>query len=115
MRSSMARFISAQAGTKRSLIRHFCPVIPLSPVCVHRKDLDPFTPSDLLLPQHGFCPEGEIPTRLPRVIEKYLQLKYAVSKPEKISNCSIRGRMESLGSDDVSIVHARKYEMVRMT
>ena len=45
-------------------------------------------------------------------IEKYLQLKYAVGMPEKIS---IRGRMESLGNDDVSFVNARKYEMVRMT
>ena len=44
-------------------------------------------------------------------IEKYLQLKYAVGMPEKIS---IRGRMESLGKDDVSFVKARKYEMVRM-
>ena len=39
-------------------------------------------------------------------MEKYLQLKYAVSHvPEKVSN---RGRVESLGNDDVSIVHARK-------
>ena len=37
-------------------------------------------------------------------IEKYLQLKYAVSTPEKISNCLIGGRNESLGNDDVSIV-----------
>ena len=50
-------------------------------------------------------------------IEKYLQLKYAVSTPEKISICLIRGRNESLGNDDVSIVHSRKYmyEVVRMT
>ena len=34
---------------------------------------------------------------------------------KKISICWIRGFMESLGDDDVSIVHARKYEMVRMT
>ena len=35
--------------------------------------------------------------------------------PEKISICLNRGRGESLGNDDVSIVCARKYEMVRMT
>ena len=34
--------------------------------------------------------------------------------PEKISICSKKGREESLGNDDVSIVCARKYEMVRM-
>ena len=34
---------------------------------------------------------------------------------EKISICSNRGREESVGNDDVSIVCARKYEMVRMT
>ena len=41
-------------------------------------------------------------------VEKYLQLKYTVSIPDKISICLIRGRMESLGNDDVSIVRARK-------
>ena len=34
---------------------------------------------------------------------------------EKISICSNRGREESVGNDDASIVCARKYEMVRMT
>ena len=34
---------------------------------------------------------------------------------EKISICLSRGREESVGNDDVSIVSARKYEMVRMT
>ena len=29
---------------------------------------------------------------------KYLQLKYTLSIPEKISICLIRGRMESLGN-----------------
>ena len=46
---------------------------------------------------------------------KYLQLKYTVRIPEKISICLNRGREESVGSDDVSIVWARKYEMVRIT
>ena len=35
--------------------------------------------------------------------------------PEKISICSNRGREESAGNDDVSIVYAREYEIVRMT
>ena len=34
---------------------------------------------------------------------------------EKISICLNRGREESVGNDDVSIVCACKYEMVRMT
>ena len=40
-------------------------------------------------------------------IEKYLQLKYAVSTPEKISICLIRGRNESLGNDDVFLLFTR--------
>ena len=44
----------------------------------------------------------------------YLQLIYTVSMPEKISICLNRGREESVGNDDVTIVCARKYEMVRM-
>ena len=38
----------------------------------------------------------------------YLQLKYTVSVPEKISICLNREREESVGNDDVSIVCARK-------
>ena len=34
---------------------------------------------------------------------------------EKVSICLNRGREESVGNDHVSIVCARKYEMVRMT
>ena len=34
---------------------------------------------------------------------------------EKIPICLNRGREESVGNDDVSIVCARKYEIVRMT
>ena len=45
---------------------------------------------------------------------KYLKLKYTVSIPEKISICLNRGREESVGNDDISIVRAHKYEMVRM-
>ena len=44
-----------------------------------------------------------------------LQLKYTVSMPEKISICLNRGREESVGNDDVSIVCTSKLEMVRMT
>ena len=47
--------------------------------------------------------------------EKYLQLIYTVSIPEKISICLNRGRKESVGNDDVCIVCAHKYKMVRMT
>ena len=36
-------------------------------------------------------------------------------KKKKISICLNRGCEESVGNDDVSIVCARKYEMVRMT
>ena len=34
---------------------------------------------------------------------------------EKISICLNRGREESVGNDDVSIVRARNNEMVKMT
>ena len=37
------------------------------------------------------------------------------SQYRKISICLNRGREESVGNDDVSIVCARKYEVVRMT
>ena len=40
-------------------------------------------------------------------------MKYTVSMPEKISICLNRGREESVGNGEVSIVWARKYEMVR--
>ena len=67
----------------------------------------------------GISPLGEIPRRHPSSSHvyqgQYLQFKYAVSILEKILICSNRGREESVGNDDVSIVCARKYEMVRMT
>ena len=72
-------------------------------------------------PQYVIAPAvlGEIPRRHPsssRVYEgQYLQFKYAVGILEKISIYSNRGREESVGNDDVSIVCACKYEMVRMT
>ena len=54
-----------------------------------------------LLPPQGFRPEGEIPrrhSRNSRVYQgKYLQLKYTVSMPEKMSICFNRGREESVG------------------
>ena len=71
------------------------------------------------MPPQGFRPEGEIPRRhsgnASVYIGKYLQLKYTVIMPEKISICLNRGREESVGNDDVSVVCASKYEMVRMT
>ena len=77
------------------------------------------SPSFCLRSTRGFRPEGEIPRRHSsslRVYEgKYLQLKYAVSMPEQISICLNRDRMEPSGNDDVSIVRACKYEIVRMT
>ena len=36
---------------------------------------------------------------------RYLQFKYAVSIPEKISICLNSGRAESLGNDDVSMLN----------
>ena len=39
---------------------------------------------------------------------KYLELKYTVNIPEKISTCLNTGGMESLGNDDDSIGHTRK-------
>ena len=44
-----------------------------------------------------------------------MQFKSTVRILEKISISSNWGREESVGNDDVSIVYARKYEMVRMT
>ena len=34
---------------------------------------------------------------------------------QRLAICLNRGREESVGNDDVSIIFARKYEMVRMT
>ena len=42
-------------------------------------------------------------------------MKYTVGMTEKIPTCLNWGREESVGNDDVSIVRARKYEMVKMT
>ena len=44
------------------------------------------------------------------IYEKYLQLKYTVSMPEKnLDLLDYRGCVELLGNEDVSIVHAYKY------
>ena len=86
----------------------------------------PFKPEIMALtcifPRRDFAQKaksrGRAHARSSRIyLGKYLQLKYTVSMPEKISICLIRGRNESLGNDDVSIVHSRKYmyEVVRMT
>ena len=65
----------------------------------------------------GISPRREIPRRHPSgscvyiEIKKYLQLKYTVSMPEKISICLMRGPRESLGNGDVSIVRIRKEDV----
>ena len=41
------------------------------------------------------------------IYRMYLQSEYTVCIPDKISICSNRGRMESLGNDDVSSLNAR--------
>ena len=65
-----------------------------------------------LLPLQGFRPEGEIP-RSKALPDQWLARR--VGMLEKISISLNRGREESVGNDDLSIVRARKYEMVRMT
>ena len=69
------------------------------------------------MPPQGFRPEGEIPRRHARILRKVLtaEIYSHTVNIEKISICLNRGREESVGNDDVSIVSARKYEMVRMT
>ena len=62
----------------------------------------------------SYCPRRDFAQRR-NPEEAYLQFKYTVGILEKISIYSNRGREESVGNDDVSIVCARKYEMVRMT
>ena len=60
-----------------------------------------------LAPQ-GFRPEGEIPRRLARILRKALTAGIYSQYARKISTCLNRGREESVGNDDVSIVCARK-------
>ena len=66
----------------------------------------------MFLPKQGFRPESEIPSRHPSsslaYIEKFLKLKIYSQYARKSFDLLIWGRMESLGNDDVSIVHARK-------
>ena len=69
-------------------------------------------------PPQGFRPDGEIPrySSNSRVYYgKYLELKCTVSMPQKNLDLLEQGREESVGNDDVSVIRARKYEMVRMT
>ena len=74
-----------------------------------------------LLPPQGFRPEGEIPRRHSSKIARILMKVLTVETYShtviigKISICLNRGHEEAVGNDDVSIVSARKYEMVRMT
>ena len=70
------------------------------------------------LPPQGFRPEAKSRggTLVARAyIKTVLTVQICSRYIEKISICSKRGREESVGNDDVSIVCARKYEMVRMT
>ena len=74
----------------------------------------------ILLPPQGFRPEaksrgGTLVARAYIKDSTYSTNMQSVYTVEKISICSNRGREESVGNDDVSIVCARKYEMVRMT
>ena len=73
-----------------------------------------------LLPPRGFRPEGEIPRRHSsnsrvHFKESTAEIYSHTVNIEKISICLNRGCEESVGNDDVSIVWAHKYEMVRMT
>ena len=63
------------------------------------------------LPPQGFrlWPEEAIIEGCTYIYRMYLQSEYTVCIPEKISVCSNRGRMESLGNDDVSLQTVRKY------
>ena len=71
------------------------------------------------LPSQGFRPEGEIPRRHSsnsRILRKVLTAGIYSQYARKNLDLLHRGREESVGDDhDVSIVCARKYEMVRMT
>ena len=74
------------------------------------------------MPPQEFRLEGEIPRRhssnLARISRKVLTAKiysHTVNIENHGSILLNRGREESVGNDDVSIVCARKYDMVRMT
>ena len=71
----------------------------------------------IFFPPQGFRPEGELTRRHSsnsRVLRKVLTVEiYSHTvNTEKISIFLNRGREESVGNDDVSVVCARKYEMV---
>ena len=82
---------------------------------------------NFLSPSPNYCPHRDFPKKAKfrggaLVTRAYIKeityikiLKYTVSMPEKNSICLNRGREESGGNDDVSIVCAHKYELVRMT
>ena len=52
-------------------------------------------------------PEETIIEGCAYIYKMYLQSEYTVCIPDEISICSNRGRMESLGNDDVSSLNAR--------
>ena len=69
------------------------------------------------LPPQGFRPEAK--TRAGTLVTRaYIKDSTYSSNMQSLYHlliCSNRGREESVGNDDVSIVCARRYEMVRMT
>ena len=77
--------------------------------------------STIFIAPAGISPRRRNPLEalllLARILRKVLTVEiYSHTvNIEKISICLNRGREESVGNDDVSIVCARKYEMVRMT
>ena len=68
-----------------------------------------------LLPPQRFRPEAKSRGGILVACAYIKDSTYGSKTVEKVSICSNRGREESLGNDDVSIVCARKYQMVRMT
>ena len=65
-----------------------------------------FKDNDLYCPRR---PEEAIIEGCAYIYRMYLQSEYTVCIPDKISICSNRGGMESLGNDDVSFQNTRKY------
>ena len=60
-------------------------------------------------PRRALKPEEATTEGCAYIYRMYLQSEYRVCIADKISICSNRGRMESLGNDDVSLQNAHKY------
>ena len=64
----------------------------------------------------GISPRRRNPEEaLARILRKVLTVEIYSQYARKILICLNRGREESVGNDDVSIVCALKYEMVKKT